>query len=413
MLARRTFLARTAAPLIAARHVLGGRGGPSPSDRLNIGVIGVGPRGRLLIDQLPASGRVAAAADCWLTRAEEFAANKQANWRLYQDYRRILDDKEIDAVIIATHDHGRVLPAIHACQAGKDVYAEKPLTLYVAEGRALVNAVRRHERVFQVGSQQRSMESNRIACDFVRNGGLGRIRLVEGVNYPGPGLFNGPEDPIPDKLDWDMWLGQTPYQPYSKKRHQGWMGIRDYSGGEMTNWGAHGLDQIQSALGMDGTGPVEFWALEGAGPKSPVAFRYANGITVKLVKRPGPLNAGAIFTGAKGRIEIIRNGFTTDPPGLITNLPKEEDVAKWRDDVAKWQARYHLQDWIECSRTRKKPSADVETGHRSVSIGHLANIAREVGKKLKWDPAKERFRNSQEANLLLVRPRRKGYELPA
>ena len=159
---------------IVPRHVLGSPGHPAASDRITVGFIGAGNRANLLMDQLPAPGQIAALADCYLTRAEESAAKRKKTWDVYGDYRRILDRKDIDAVIIATTDHGRVLPAIHACQAGKDIYAEKPLTVYIAEGRALVNAARKYKRVVQVGTQQRSMEMDQIACRLVREGGLGK-----------------------------------------------------------------------------------------------------------------------------------------------------------------------------------------------------------------------------------------------
>ena len=396
-----------AAPLVLPARILGA------NDRIRVGVIGVGGRGNLLIDQLPEQGEIVAVADCFLNRCQESAAKRQAKWRIHQDYRRLLDEKDIDAVIVATTDHGRVLPCIHACQAGKDVYAEKPLTVYIEEGRALVQAVRKYKRVFQVGSQQRSMETNRIACDFVRKGGLGRIKMVHGVNYTGPKRISGlDEEPVPQSLDWDMWLNQAEARPYNKKLHLGWMQWWDYSGGQMTNWGAHGLDQIQSALGMDETGPVELYPLTD-GPPGALGFRYANGVTVRLDQPEGPLMGGAIFVGEKGKIEIARNQFTTDPPGMITNLPRQEDIDKWRDEVAKWQARYHMQDWMNCMRARSRPLADVEIGHRSVSLGHLANITRELNRPLRWDPKKEQFRGDDEANRLVARPRRKGYELPA
>jgi hypothetical protein len=186
----------------------------------------------------------------------------------------------------------------------------------------------------------------------------------------------------------------------------------DYSGGEMTNWGAHGLDQIQMALGTDDTGPVEFWPLPD-GPPGALAFRYASGVTVRLEMPAGELNGGAIFVGEKGRIEIVRNNFRTDPPHMIKELPPPAEVQKWRDDVALWQAKYHMQEWLECMRARKTPSADVEVGHRSVSICHLANITRELGRRLRWDPTAERFTGDEQANTLLSRDRRKGYQLPA
>ena len=412
---RRRFLTAgvPAFPYIVSRTALGGQGRTGANDRIRVGVIGVGNRSNLLIDQLPEGAEVVAVADCFLKRCNEAAAKRGARWQVYQDYRRLLEQKDIDGVIVGTTDHARVLCSIHACQAGKDVYAEKPLTLYIAEGRALVRAARKYGRVVQVGSQQRSMAMNRLACDFVRNGGLGRLQFVLGVNYTGPSPYTKlPEEPTPEGLSWDVWQGQAANRPYSSKLQFGWMRWRDYSGGEMTNWGAHGLDQIQSALGMDETGPVELWPLPD-GPKGALAFKYANGVSVQLVMTGGDLKGGAIFVGEKGRIEIIRNNFRTDPPQMIKELPPPEEVQKWRDDVALWQAKYHMQNWLDCMRSREKPLGDVEIGHRSVSLSHLANITREVGRKLRWDPGAEAFLGDDEANRHVSRARRKGYELPA
>jgi predicted dehydrogenase len=415
-LSRRSFLTRAAAagaavPYLLPQGVLSAPGKPGANERVTIGVIGTGGRARLLIDQLPDSGQIASVCDCYLKRAEEAAKQKQARWRIHQDHRRLLDEKDLDAVLVVTTDHGRVLPSIHACQAGKDVYAEKPLTLTVREGRVLVQAVRKYGRVFQVGSQQRSMEMNRFACEFVRNGGIGKIKLVQGINYTGPNRYQGlPEQPIPEGLDWDRWLGQAEMRPYNAALHFGWMGWRDFSGGEMTNWGAHGLDQIQWALGMDDSGPVEIWPVT-PGPNGKVSYRYANGVEVRLELEKGP-HGGAIFTGEKGKIEINRNKFTTNPKDLVKNPPPEHLADKWRDEVALWQARYHMENWIDCIKTRQRPVADVEIGHRSITVCHLANIAREVGRRLLWDPHKERFVGDEEADCYLSRPRRKGYELP-
>ncbi len=395
------------APLLLSSRAKGA------NDRIRVGVIGGGNRSGLLIDQLPESAEVVAVADCFLKKAEDLAAKRNARWRLYQDYRRLLDSKEIDGVIIGATDHARALLSIHSCQAGKDVYAEKPLTLYVAEGRAIVNAARRYNRVFQVGSQQRSMAMNQIACAFVRNGGLGPLHFVQGCNYPSARMWTPqPAQPVPDGLDWEMWLGQSPERPYHEQLYRGWMGWYDYSGGEMTNWGAHGLDQIQAALGMDRTGPVEFWPLADSSPGA-VAFRYSNGVPVRLELPMGDLNGGAIFVGKRGRIEIVRNGFRADPPGLMKEiqLPPEEEVKKW--DRAQWQAKYHMQDWLDAMRARRAPLAEPEIGHRSVSVAHLANITRLLNRKLKWDPAAEQFVSDAAANTHLTRPRRKGYELPA
>ena len=380
------------------------------NDRVRVGVIGVGNRSNLLIDQLPDGAEVVAVADCYRKRSEDAASKRKANWRIYDDHRELLDQKDIDGVIVGTNDHGRVLCAIHAVQAGKDVYAEKPLSLYVAEGRALVRAVRKYDRILQVGSQQRSMAMNRLACDFVRNGGLGRIRLVLGVDYSEPiNPGNMPEEPVPEGMNWDMWLGQTQKRPFNQELFTHWMRYWDYSGADMTNWGAHGIDQVQSALGMDTTGPVEFWPLTDA-PRGSVAFRYSSGTEVRLEMPVGNLQGGAMFIGEKGRIEITRNDFRTDPPNLIKELPPQEEIDKWKR--AQWQAKYHMQDWLDCMRSRKTPLADVEIGHRSISVCHLANITRELGRRLRWDPEAERFTGDAEANDRLTRRRRKGYELP-
>lgn len=391
----------------------GGQRRPGANDRIVVGVIGVGNRGNLLIDQLPAPGHIVAISDCDLQRCEQAVAKRSAKWDIYQDYRKLLDRKDIDAVIISTTDHGRVLPCMHACQAGKDIYAEKPLSLYIGEGRQLVKAVRRYERILQVGSQQRSMKMNEIACRLVREGGLGKLKMVHGFNYasgkPAPTL---PAEAIPEKLDWDAWLGQTPKRPYSKELRARWMGWDCYSGGGFTNWGAHGLDQIQWALGMDRTGPVELWPLA-EGPQGAIAFRYANGVEVHLdLESPNEMMGGGRFIGEKGSIDIWRNNFKIDAPGVELDIPSEEEIAKWHDKRALWQAKDHMKRWLDCIVSRETPNADVEIGHRSVSLGHLGNITRTLNRKLQWDPEVEEFPNDREANRLVNRPRRRHYRLP-
>jgi predicted dehydrogenase len=406
-------------PLLVPRRVLAAPGQPGANDRIGVGAIGVGGRASLLLQQLPEAGQIVALADCNTPRAEGFKAKSRADWPVYADHRQLLERKDIDAVIVATGDFQRVLPCIHACQAGKDVYAEKPLTLYIREGRALVDAVRRYGRVFQVGSQQRSMALNRIACELVRSGGLGKILEVRAMNYPGPQESPAkpfPEEPVPGGLNWDVWLNQAASRSYNGQ-WLGWMRWRDFSGGEMTNWGAHGIDQVQWALGMDGTGPVEMWSLT-PGPNGQVAMRYANGVEVRFVLEMGrgPMG-GAVFVGEKGKLEINRNKFTSNPPEIAKELLRKVDEAeeerKWSDQLALWQARWHMQDWLDCLRTRQKPIADVEIGHRSISVCHLANITRLASRRLQWDPAKEQFVGDDEANRYVDRPRRKGYELPA
>ncbi len=403
-------------PLFIPRSVLGGSGQPGANDRIGIGAIGVGGRASLLLNQLPADGRIVALSDCNLPRAEAFKATKQADWPIYQDYRQLLERKDIDAVIVGTGDFQRVIPSIHACQAGKDVYAEKPLTLYIHEGRVLVDVARREKRVFQVGSQQRSMEMNRIACELIRSGGLGKVRQVRAVNYTGPEDSPAqplPEEPVPTGLNWHVWLNQAALRPFHQQ-WMGWMRWRDFSGGEMTNWGAHGIDQVQWVLGMDSTGPVDLWPIT-EGLHGQVGMRYANGVELQFVLDKGP-SGGAIFVCEKGKLEINRNKFTSNPPEIAAELLQKVDVAeeerKWSDDLALWQAQWHMQNWIDCIRTREMPVADVEIGHRSISVCHLANLVRRVGRKLRWDPQAETFPDDAEANTLVNRPRRKEYELP-
>lgn len=422
---RRQFLGTTAKTFAlgtlgasALRSPRAARAFASVNEQITVGAIGVGGRASLLLEQLPESARIVALSDCNIPRAEAFKAKQHGDWPVYQDYRKILDRQDIDAVIVATGEFQRVVPCIRACQAGKDVYAEKPLTLYIKEGRALVDAVRLHKRVLQVGSQQRSMEMNRVACELVRSGGLGKVLEVRAINYGGAeaspvgGL---PGSPAPEGLDWNMWLNQAAERPFNQD-WMGWMRWRDFAGGEMTNWGAHGVDQIQWALGMDDTGPAELRPLS-EGPNGQVSMRYAHGVEVNFVIEPGrgPMG-GAVFICEKGKLEINRNKFASNPPEIAKELEAKLDVVeeerKWSDALALWQAKWHMQNWLDCIRSREVPVADVEIGHRSVTVCHLANITRAIGRPLRWDAAKEQFDGDDEANALLDRPRRKGFELP-
>ena len=387
------------------------------NDRIRVGAIGIGRRAKLLLQQLPETAQIVALCDCNLPRAEEFKSEMKADWAIYQNYHALLERQDIDAVVIGTADFQRVLPCMHACMAGKDVYAEKPLTLYIQEGRALVDAVRKHDRILQVGTQQRSMAMNRVACELIRNGGLGKVKQVRAVNYTNamapPSTPIG-EEPVPNGLDWNIWLNQAAQRPYHNE-WMGWSHWQDFGGGEMTNWGAHGVDQIQWALGMDDAGPTEMWPIT-SGPNGQVGMRYANGVEVHFVlEKSGPFG-GAIFICEKGKIEINRNKFNSNPPEIAAELRKQVDVAeeerKWSDELALWQARWHMQNWLDCMRSRQRPVADVEIGHRSISVCHLANITRAVGRKLQWDPAKEQFVGDVEANRYVTRPRRPGFELP-
>jgi predicted dehydrogenase len=413
---RRQFLKRItggtsllAIPTLIPEGVLARSGNVGANERVIIGFIGTGGRGRQLMDHVPEEGKIVAISDCYAQRMTETLQQKKSNWKTYQNYHEMLEKENLDAVVVPTPDHVRVLPCIHACQAGLDVYAEKPLTLTISEGRVLVNAARKYKRVFQVGSQQRTMEMNRFACELVRSGKIGKLKLVQAVRYPGPDRYQGlPEQPIPAGDDWDAWCSQAELRPFNHALQFGWMRWRAYSGGEMTNWGAHGVDQIQWALGMSESGPLEIWPIT-PGPGGKLAMKYANGVEVRFELDQGPMG-GAIFVGEDCKIEINRNKFTTNPKDFVKKPPKPATAEVWEGPG--WIARPHIQNWIDCIKSRKRPNADVEIGHRSISTCHLANIARDLGRKLRWDPERETFPDDKEANDFLARPRRKGYELP-
>jgi len=411
---RRQFLKRGAqaaaasfaAPYFVPAGVLAAGGRTGANDRIQIGCIGAGRRAREVM-HLPPDARIVAVSDVYLKRMDEFA--KGSPLKKYQDYRKLLESKDVDAVVVTTPDHWHAQNSIHACQAGKDVYCEKPMSLTVREGRAMVEAARQHKRVFQTGSQQRSMEECRLGCELVRNGRIGKIQTVHVDNYPSPWEPNFPEQPVPEGLNWDMWLGQTPVRPYHEEIYlprvrgteAGWISFRAYSGGEMTGWGSHGLDMIQWALGMDESGPVEVWP-EGSGLKCPVTFRYESGVKVCLDGK-GP-HGGGLFIGEKGTILIDRQKCQSRPEEIAKEPLKASDIHLYK-------SANHMRNWLECIRSRKIPVADVEIGHRSATVCHLGNIARWTGRKLRWDPVREAFAGDEEANRLLERPMRAPWSL--
>lgn len=393
------------------------------NDRIGVGYVGVGRRGLQLMG-LPKQGRIVAVCDVYPMRAESVAAARKC--RAYLDYRKMLEAKDIDAVIVATPDHWHALVSIHACQGGKDVYTEKPLSLTVREGRAMVQAARKHRRVFQTGSQRRSMKHHRLGCQLVRGGAIGKVQSVIAHNYPSPWECALPAQTAPKGLLWDVWCGQTEPRAYhadiyAPRGNPGWISFTPYSGGELTGNGSHGLDQIQWALGTDDTGPVEIWPEHNEPLKAPVyaapesrkrgdaacsrnrvSFRYANGVVVTLDSGP---EAGAVFIGEKGKVVVDNNRFTCEPAGLA-----DEPLA---DAAPRLEVSdNHFQNWFDAIKSRKRPIADVEIGHRSAVICHLCNIARWTGRKLRWDPQQEVFPGDDQANQYLERPQRKPYELP-
>jgi predicted dehydrogenase len=409
------------APWIVPRSALAAPGAPGANERIGVGYVGFGRRAPQI--GLTRDAATVAVADCNLPQAEAVAARYQA--KAFLDYRKMLELPEVDAVIVATPDHWHALPSIHACQAGKDVFCEKPLSLTIREGRAMAAAARKYGRVFQTGSQQRSDARCRFGCELVRNGRIGKVHTVLSANYPSPWHCGLPGEPVPAGLDWDLWCGPTEPRPfhselYPCRARPGWLSFHAYSGGEMTGWGSHGLDQVQWALGTDDTGPVEIWT-EGEKFDPPtytepetksrgdaicskpnVFMRYAGGAVMRLGGGPG---GGAVFIGEKGRITIDRGRVTAEPAELLDEpLPA--------DAVRLEASNNHVQNWFDCIRSRKPAVADVEIGHRSATVCHLGNIARWLSRKAVWDPAAEVFPGDDEANAYLERPMRKPYQLP-
>ncbi len=424
-LSRRTFLSH--ATLVAGSLALPGiaraqslpRRQPralSANDRLQVGIIGVGGRARWILknEALPGAD-VVAVSDCFLERMDQAASEVAGGdrWRKYKHYEEMLEKEKLDAVFVETTTHARVRISIHAMQAGCDVYVEKPQSLTIVEGRALVNAATHYRRVLQTGSQQRSMPINAYASQRVREGAIGKVHTVVVCNFRGPKIWVAKDEPnpMPAGLDWDQWCNQTPLRPYYMDLQFKWGEFEDYDGGGqiggVSGWGTHSLDQAQCGLGTDDTGPVELWPEPPGGPTCKVTLRYASGTLLKLEgKDRGMEDLGAIFLGDKGRIEILRGDFLTDLPELKRDAPAPTPQGP-KESIP------HIQNFFDCMRTRKPTAADAETGHRATTLCHIVNICRKVQRRLQWDPKAERFLNDDDANQLLSRPRRAGYELPA
>lgn len=426
---------------------------PSPNEQIGVGIIGCGRRNGQLMAGVggqgapPAHARIVALADFNLQRADRWGRVHGVR-KQYQDYRELLDQKDVDVVVYATPEHWHYLPCIHACQAGKDIYGEQPLSHTIAEGRKMIEAVRKYKRIFQTGEQQRSHPATRKAVELIRNGRIGKIQQVIGYNYPSAFECNFPAQPIPDGLDWDAWCGpnevvpyhtdlyisRAPYEPetsyYTFPAEKcavgpGWMSFRPYSGGELPNWGCHGLSMVHWALDMDASGPVEIWvdpaeAMQTVvydAPETPargdalcskafIHYKYANGVVLSLTSRDKKLGGGATFIGDKGKITIFRGGYECDPVGL-----DKDDLPP--DAVRVYESDNHMENFFACVVSRKDPIMPVEAGHSVATLCHLGNIARRLGRKLKWDPQQEVFPGDDEANQHLDVPKRKRFELPA
>ena len=419
LLTRRSFLRTTSAASLAAplflTSGLAAPGQKRPGERITVGFIGVGTQGRGLLDNFlrQPDTQVLAVCDVDTTRREHsrktvddfYAAkgNKETKGCTpYKEFQELLARQDIDAVVIAVPDHWHAFVAVAAAEAGKDIYCEKPLSLTIHEGRAMVNATRKNNRVFQTGSMQRSMSEFRKACELVRNGRVGKLKqVIVDVGGPSRPCDLGAE-PMEPGLNWDLWLGPAPLRPYNsilspRGVHQhfpDWRNYREYSGGMMTDWGAHHFDIAQWALGMDDSGPVEI--IPPADPKATKGLRYlyANGVEVLHGD-----SGGVLFIGTEGKILVNRGKFEASPE-LIATEPLGPNA------VRLYNSYNHAKDFLDCMRSRQRPVCDVEIGCRSVTVCHLGNLAYWNHRRLKWDPAKERFVGDEQANQWLDRPKR-------
>lgn len=406
-------------PMIVPRRAVAGADETPPSERIGVAHIGVGNQGG---NNLASVFRLAKRADtvavCDVDRDRLTATQKKAvqktgrNCQAYDDYRRVLDDADVDAVVVTVPDHWHALMTVEACQAGKDVYCEKPLSLTVADGRAMVAAARRHERIVQTGSMQRSDDRFRRACELVRSGAIGKVHTVRcgisGVNFKGEAAVDG--DPPPE-LNYDAWLGPAPWRPYNVRRvHYNFRFFWDYSGGQMTNWGAHSIDIAHWGLGCDAAGLL---AVEGTARYAAdglyevpahfqAVYNYPGDVTLIASMDVG--GGATVFEGAAGKLTVSRKELKTDPADLAQqSLPAAVELYRSGD---------HFTDWLDCIASRRLPICDVEIGHRTATACHLGNIAIRLGRKIRWDAATETVIDDAEANGWLSRPYRSPWALP-
>ena len=458
---RRRFLSQ-AGRVAAGTAALAGAGGfptivpatvfgqSSPSNRINVGAIGTGRISRA--HDLPGvrkfdQARIMAVCDVDRRRvddAKRFVNDYYAKQSgrpydgvtTYTDFRELLSNPDVDAVVISTPDHWHAMPAILAVEAGKDVYLQKPASLTIAEGRALSNAVHRTGRIFQIGSQQRSSPQWRYAAELVRNGRIGELKTVQ-VGLPGDP--SGPEEPpqaIPDNLDYEMWLGSTPYAYYTENRvhpqqgygRPGWLRCEQFGAGMITGWGAHHLDCAHWAMDTEHTGPVEIWGtaefpasgLWDVHGSFRTEARYANGVHMIV---SGDFPNGIRFEGTEGWIFVSRGNeqvTASDPQSRLTDAQalNASDPAIIKSVIGPNELHLEVSDdhhgnWLEAIRTRRPPIAPAEIAHRSCSACLLHHIAMKLDRRLHWDPIRERFRNDDEANAMLARPQRAPWMLPA
>lgn len=417
----------------------------APSERINVGAIGVGriSRGH----DLPAifkydSARVIAVCDLDARRAalgRQFVADAYTKKldkpydavRVYHDYHELLANKEIDAVVISTPDHQHAIVAAAAVRTGKDVYLQKPASLTIAEGRYLSNAVQASGRILQIGSQQRSWKQFHRACELVRNGRIGEVKHVE-IGLPGdPAGGDATPMPVPAGFNYDAWLGSTPVVPYTVDRvmplegfgRPGWLRMEQFGAGMITGWGAHHVDTAHWGMNTEYTGPVEIWGsaefpthgLWDVHGKFLTHARYPNGITMDI---SGDFPNGIKWIGTKGWIFVTRDEMTTPTATagqvvkiepLMASDPKILDSVIGPDEIHLYTASEQHANWLDCIKTRQQPTAPIEIGHRACSTCLLHHIAMKTGRRLHWDPERERFVGDDAANALLSRPQRSPY----
>ncbi len=420
-LTRRRFLGAAAGtlaiPYIITSKALGDDTTPAASNRIVVGTIGHGNqmpglfytvRGR---DDTP----IVAVSDVRRERREEWKAKaeeKNKGVTAYADFRELLARPDIDAIVMAVPDHWHAPMAILAAQSGKDIYCEKPLSLTIAEARGMVNAVRRYDRILQTGSMQRSMAQFRQACELVRNGRIGQIKTIH-IGLPNNGKQSSeqvvPTEPIPDGFDYNMWLGPAPFKPFNSTRVSGdygggWRYFRDYSGGMLTDWGAHHFDIAQWALGMDNSGPTQVLPPDGKDIKT-LTYRYANGVEMYNGMPEGmPDGNGVLFTGTEGKI-FVNRGLIRSWPDEITRQPIGAN------EIHLHNSNNQIADWVNSIRTRQLPICDVEVGARSATVCHLGNIAQWVERPINWNPVTETIDGDPEAARWLDRPRRSPWTI--
>jgi len=425
-ISRRKFVktsAKVAAFTIVPRFVLGGRNYIAPSDQISIGVVGCGKQSKGLCHNFLQMNevRIIANSDVDQKKKEAFASYVNGHYSefldkssykgidSYTDYTDLINREDIDAVIVVTPDHWHAINSINAMKTGKDVYCEKPLAHTVVEGRKMVETLKKHGRVLQTGSMQRSWKDFRRACELVRNGFIGDIKEVK-ITVGNPSIpCDLPAELTPEELDWNRWQGPAEVRPYNSVlappiTFEGWPNWRkyaEYGGGGIADWGAHMFDIAQWGLGMDETGPVKLIPPKEKGAVRGLKFIYANG--VEMVHEDFGRGFGVEFIGSEGVLRVSRSFLETDPENILD--------AKIPDNGIKlYHSINHYQDWIDCIKSRKQPICDVETGHRTSSVCNIGNIAYWLGKDLNWDPEKEKF-DDAEANKLLTRKYRKPFTL--